>query len=82
MATSNAAIPSQSSPAAHAEVPTEAVPPRSGGDAVPLSGSGVMFFAQTTRRENLRARRKTQQPRGAPRPLPLKPAEQPSSARA
>jgi hypothetical protein len=23
-----------------------------GGDGVPLPGSGVMFFAQTTRREN------------------------------
>jgi hypothetical protein len=33
-------------------------------------GSGVLFFAQTTWREKLRARRKTQQQEGHPSPLP------------
>ncbi len=41
------------------------------GKGVP-PGSGVLFFALTTWREKLRARRKTQQPEGHPSPLPTR----------
>ena len=82
MAASSAGTRSQSSPEAHAEDLTAEARRLQGGDAVPLSRSGVLVFAQTTQRENYRARRKPQQARGAPRPLPLKSAEPPASARA
>jgi hydrophobe/amphiphile efflux-3 (HAE3) family protein len=43
-----------------------------------LAGSGVLFFAQTTWREKLRARRKTQQREGHPSSLPKRAGRHPS----
>jgi hypothetical protein len=64
----NAGTRDQSSHAAHGEAPTAA---RLGGRGMPLPGSGVLVFAQTTWRENERARRKPQQLGGALLSLPL-----------